>query len=163
MKFSTLAVLVLALIVAPMISQTLRAQPSSTRLSPNELVADLYKQHDRKRGPFSPGHSALVYKYFEKGLADMIRKDEITSARKHEVGVIDSDPLYDAQDMDIKHFAIGKPTFDNGKARVNVSFENLGDKKTLVFLLTNGRSGWRISDIDYGSGRTLLGEFKATP
>lgn len=160
MKFSTRIALVLALIIAPIISQELHAQSSSTRLSPNQLVADLYKQHDRKRGPFSPGHSALVYKYFEKGLADMIRKDAVTSARKHEVGVIEGDPLYDAQDMEIKNFAIAKASFEQGKARVPVSFENLGEKKSIVFLLTNSRSGWRIDDIDYGQGRTLRSEFK---
>jgi hypothetical protein len=101
----------------------------------------------------------LLYKYFEKSLADMIWKDAFTS--KKEVGVIDGDPLYDAQDMDIKKFAIGKPSYDQGKARVNVSFENLGQPKQIVFILVNGRSGWRISDLDYGEGRTLKGYFKS--
>ena len=42
-----------------------------TLSSPNGLVADLYKVHNQKRGPFHPGHGALLYKYFEKHLADM--------------------------------------------------------------------------------------------
>ena len=130
--------------------------------SPNGLVADLYKVHNQKRGPFHPGHSALLYKYFEKHLADMIHKDAVTSAAKHDVGVIDGDPLYDAQDFEIKNFAIGQASAENGKAKVPVTFENLGDKKTLIFTLVNSSSGWRISDIDYGEGRTLVGEFKET-
>jgi hypothetical protein len=101
----------------------------------------------------------LLYKYFEKSLADMIWKDAANA--KGEVGAIDGDPLYDAQDMDIKKFVVGKPSYENGKARVNVSFENLGQQRNLVFILTNGRSGWRISDIDYGEGRTLRGFFKS--
>jgi hypothetical protein len=68
--------------------------------------------------------------------------------------------LYDAQDMKISKFAIGKATSENGKTRVPVSFENLGEKKSIVFVLVKGKSGWRISDIDYGAGRTLVGEFK---
>ena len=101
----------------------------------------------------------MLYKYFEKSLADMIWKDAANS--KGEVGAIDGDPLYDAQDMDIKKFVIGKPSYENSKARVNVSFENFGKQKTIVFILANGRSGWRIHDIDYGGGRTLKGFFKS--
>jgi len=128
--------------------------------SPDGLVADLYKVHNQKRGPFHPGHGALLYKYFDKRLADMIHKDAVVSAAKHDVGVIDGDPLYDAQDMEIENFAIGQASIENGKAKVPVTFENLGEKKTLIFVLVNSPSGWRISDIDYGEGRTLVGEFK---
>ena len=133
---------------------------ATNRLSPNALVADLYREHNRKRSPFFQTRSrALLYKYFEKGLADMIWKDAVKS--KGEVGAIDGDPLYDAQDMDIKKFAIGKPSYGDGKARVNVTFENFGQKKTIVFILVNGRTGWRISDLDYGEGNTLRGFFKS--
>ena len=88
----------------------------------------------------------------------MIWKDAVSS--KGEVGVIDGDPLYDAQDMEIKNFAIGKAVFEDGKTRLTVSFDNFGENKSIIFVLINGRSGWRINDIDYGKGRTLVGEFK---
>src|ERR1700686_2359749 len=124
---------------------------ASNRLSPNALVADLYRVHNQKHSPFFQTRSrALLYKYFEKGLADMIWKDAVKS--KGEVGAIDGDPLYNAQDMEIKKFAIGKPGYEGGKARVPVTFENFGQKKSIVFVLLNGRSGWRISDLDYGDG-----------
>ena len=35
-----------------------------------------------------------------------------------------------------------------------------GLKKTITFMLTKGTTGWRIDDIDYGGGRTLVSEFK---
>ncbi len=130
-----------------------------SRLSPDVLVADLYREHNHKHSPFFQTRShALLYKYFEKSLADKIWKDAIRS--KGEVGAIDGDPLYDAQDMEIKKFAIDKATFAGGKARVNVRFENFGQKKNIVFVLVNGKTGWRISDIEYGEGRTLVGELK---
>ena len=132
---------------------------ASKPLSPDALVADLYRAHDHKRSPFFQTRSrALLYKYFEKDLADMIWKDAVKS--KGEVGAIDGDPLYNAQDMEIKKFAIGKPVYEGGKARVPVTFENFGQKKSIVFVLVNGRSGWRISDLDYGDGSTLRGFFK---
>src|SRR5437870_6762577 len=130
-------------------------------ISPDALVADLYKANKQKRGPFFQTRSrALLYKYFEKSLADMIWKDAIKS--KGEVGAIDGDPLYDAQDMDIKKFAIAKPRFEEGRALVDATFENFGQKKTIMFILVNGKTGWRIRDIVYSEGRTLSSELKET-
>lgn len=142
------------------LSLTVPAQSAATkRLSPDALISDLYREHNRKHSPFFQTRSrALLYKYFEKSLADLIWKDAVNS--KKEVGAIDGDPLYDAQDMDIKKFVIGKPGYENGKALVSVSFENFAQPKTIVFTLVNGRSGWRIGDLDYGQGRTLKGDLK---
>ena len=132
---------------------------SSNRLSPNALVADLYRVHDRKHSPFFQTRSrALLYKYFAKSLADMIWKDAVSS--KGEVGALDGDPLYDAQDMEIKKFAIGKPSYEGGKAKVNVNFDNFGKPQSFVFTLVNGRTGWRIDNIEYGEGRSLRGYLK---
>ena len=86
---------------------SLSAQPSTTA-SPDGLVKDLYRVHNQKHSPFfQTRNRALLDKYFEKPLADLIWKDARSS--KGEVGVIDGDPLYDAQDMEIKKFAIAKP------------------------------------------------------
>ncbi|HEV8367285.1 MAG TPA: DUF3828 domain-containing protein [Pyrinomonadaceae bacterium] len=126
--------------------------------SPEALVADLYRAKG-KRSPFFQTRSrALVYKYFEKDLVDLIWHDAVKS--KGEVGVIDGDPLYDAQDMEIKNFFINKPRYEAGQALVDVTFENFGQKKTVTFALVKGASGWRIHDIVYGEGRTLRSEFK---
>lgn len=138
---------------------TANAQSSVKRLSPGALVADLYRQHDRKHSPFFQTRSrALLYKYFVKDLADKIWKDAVTS--KGEVGALDGDPLYDAQDLEIKKFAIGKPSYESGQAKVNVTFQNFAQPKSFVFTLVNGRSGWRINNIEYGEGRSLRGYLK---
>ena len=134
----------------------LSAQPAS---SPDGLVKDLYRVHKQKHSPFfQTRNRALLDKYFEKGLADLIWKDARTS--KGEVGVIDGDPLYDAQDMEIKNFAIAKPRYEEGRAMVDATFENLGQKKTITYIVVKGKTGWRIQDIVYGEGRTLKSEFK---
>jgi len=132
---------------------------TSPAASPDALVRDLYRVHNQKRSPFFQTRShALLYKYFEKSLADMIWKDAVTS--KGEVGVIDGDPLYDAQDMKILHFAIAKPRYEAASALVDATFENYGQKKTITFVVVKGAGGWRIHDILYGEGRTLISEFK---
>ena len=128
-------------------------------VAPDALVAALYRTHDRKHSPFFQTRSrALLYKYFEKNLADLIWKDAVTS--KGEVGAIDGDPLYDAQDIEIKKFGIAKPRFEAGQALVDATFENFGQPKKVTFRLAKGLGGWRIRDISYGEGRTLLGELK---
>ena len=151
-----LALLFLAATLAPF----LRGQSRVTsRNTPDVLVKNLYWAHNHKQSPFfQTRNRALLDKYFEKSLADMIWKDAVTS--KEEVGVIDGDPLYNAQDMEIKKFAIGKPKYEDTKAKVEVSFENFGKKVTLVFALVNGKSGWKIQDIDYGESGTLAGWLK---
>ena len=132
---------------------------AQTRVSPDSLVKDLYRVHNQKHSPFfQTRNRALLDKYFEKGLGNLIWKDARTS--KGEVGVIDGDPLYDAQDIEIKKFAIAKPRFEDGRALVDATFENLGQKKTITYIVVKGRAGWRIRDIVYGEGRTLTSQFK---
>ena len=136
-------------------AQTRAASPKT----PDALVTDLYQAQKSKRGPFFQTRSrALVDKYFSKSLGDLIWKDARTS--KGEVGVIDGDPLYDAQDMEIKKFAIKKPRYEEGRALVDVTFENFGKPQTIGFILVNSRVGWRIRDIVYSEGRTLASELK---
>lgn len=162
MKSAKLTVLIALLAFGASFSPGVSGQSrAASRTTPDALVKDLYWQHDHKHSPFfQTRNRALLYKYFEKSLADMIWKDAVGS--KGEVGAIDGDPLYDAQDMEIKKFVINKPTDEEGKAKVNVSFENFGQKKTIVFILVKGKTGWRISDIDYGESGTLRGWLKAS-
>jgi hypothetical protein len=159
MMIKSTQLVILTLILCASAAAVCAQSTAAAANTPDALVADLYRAHKQKRGPFFQTRSrALVDKYFAKPLADLIWKDAVTS--KGEVGAIDGDPLYDAQDFEIKNFAIGKPTIDGTNAKVNVTFVNIGEKKTIVFLLTKGAAGWRINDIDYGGGRTLVSEFK---
>ncbi|MEK6337426.1 MAG: DUF3828 domain-containing protein [Acidobacteriota bacterium] len=151
-----LAVLLLTATLAPL------TRGQSSRTSPDALIKSLYWDHNHKHSPFFQTKSrALLYKYFEKSLAGLIWKDAATS--KDEVGVIDGDPLYDAQDMEIKKFAIGKPKYADTKAKVEVTFENFGKPKTIVFVLMKEKTGWKINDIEYGESGTLRGWFKGQP
>ena len=138
----------------------IRAQSQSKAVTtPEAWVSNLYRVHNQKRGPFFQTRSrALLNKYFEKDLANLIWNDRLKS--KGEVGVIDGDPLYDAQDMEIKHFVINKARHAQGHELVDATFENIGVKKTITFIMIKGAAGWRIHDIDYGEGRTLRSEFK---
>lgn len=119
------------------------------------LVADLYKQHDGKKSPFfQTKNRALVDKYFTKTLADLIWKD--ANASKGEVGAIDGDPLYNAQDVEIKNFAVGRADVKGDSATVPVTFTNYGNKQTINFALKQVSGSWKIDDIKYGNDDSLM-------
>jgi hypothetical protein len=125
------------------------------------LVADLYRQHDAKKGPFfQTADRHRVDKYFTRSTADLIWKDSTSS--KGEIGAIDFDPLYDTQDVDKKNFSIGGATVNGDRATVVASYTNFGEKKRIVFALKFADSDWKIEDIRYDAGHTLLGLLRET-
>jgi hypothetical protein len=126
--------------------------PAAT--SPKKVVTDLYNAHKRKTDPLEyPDSKKLLGAYFEKDLLSLYLKDQTES--KGEVGKLDFDPLYDAQDLDLKDFSIAVVTEQKDSAEVAASFKNIGTSKKIVFSLTNTAQGWRITDIKYSGGRTL--------
>lgn len=122
------------------------------------LIAELYKRHDAEKGPFRERKRAVIDRFFAKPLADLIWKNEQRPAG--EMGAIDADPLYDAQDTGIKKFNVGKAVVTGSKATVPVTFENFGDKKSVTFLMVREGDAWKISDIKYEGGYTLLQSFR---
>lgn len=129
----------------------------------DEVVKDLYKVHaqemnDSSNSILSGKSRTKLDKYFDKNLADLIWKDLTT--HQGEVGVLDFDPFYNSQDPDIKNLTVGAPKIDGSKATLTVSFLNSGRKDTLKYSLVQQNSTWRISDIGYSDGGSLLKYFK---
>ena len=150
--------LILPLILIALASQQLTAEKpkSVAQSSPEGLVSDLYKLDEKKQSPFSQTKDhGLVTKYFSEPLAQLIWKDAVKS--KGEVGALDADPLYDAQDFDIKKFSLRKSKSEKDSAEVIASFENMGHKTEITFSLVLTKTGWQISDIKYADGRHLVG------
>ena len=131
--------------------------PAAT--SPTKVVTDLYRAHNGKTDPLQyPASKKLLGAYFEKGLLSLFLKDQ--SASKGEVGKLDFDPLYAAQDFDIKDFSVALVIEQKDSAEVLASFKNIGTSEKIVFLLLPTAQGWRISDIRYSDGSTLKGILK---
>lgn len=135
------------------------AESQAQAAAPDALIKDLYKTHDKNNGAIVQGKNRRILdKYFNKNLADLIWKDMTTN--QNEVGVIDFDIFYNTQDPQIKKFAVGAPKTDGDKATVPVTFENGGRKETLTYSLVKEKVNWKISDINYGGGDSLLKYFK---
>lgn len=121
---------------------------------PESVVAELYKAHDGQKSPFfQTKDRALVDKYFTKALADLIWKESNNSSG--EVGALDGDPLYNAQDTEIKNFAIGKGDVKGETSKVTVTFTNFGQKQSLEYSLKLVENAWKIDNIGYGGSDSL--------
>ncbi|HSK73536.1 MAG TPA: DUF3828 domain-containing protein [Pyrinomonadaceae bacterium] len=149
-------------IAAAQASSSSNSNPAQ-QISPDALVKDLYKVHgqdfENQSERILDGKSRrLLDKYFDKNLADLFWKD--LTLHQEEVGVIDFDPFYNAQDIEIKNLSVGKAQIEGEKATVAVTFNNYSQKETVTYLLAKKNGAWKISDIRYKSGDTLLKYFK---
>src|ERR1700741_5241078 len=133
--------------------------PLPAATSPTKIVSDLYRAHNGKTDPLQyPASKKLLGTYFEKGLLSLFLKDQ--SESQGEVGKLDFDPLYAAQDFKIKDFSVALVAQQKDSAEVAASFKNIGTSERIVFLLSNTAQGWRITDIKYSDGSTLKGILK---
>jgi len=149
-------ILVIAVMLIGLSATAAAGQASKSRkqMSPREVVADLYRQH-KQRSPFFQRRSrALLDKYFAPELANLLWQDARSSG--DEVGALDGDPLFNAQDMEIKNFSIQDGVGGPRMVVVPVSFENFGQKHEIKFRLFSGGGTWRIANIEYDDGSTLL-------
>lgn len=134
------------------------AASQTAKITPDALVRDLYKQHDADKSPFfQTKDRALVDKYFDKTLADIIWKE--AKEPKDGEGALGADPLYNAQDTDIKNLAVGDPKITGDQAEVIITFTNFKEKQRFVYTLVNQNDQWKISDIKYGE-YTLKGIYE---
>jgi hypothetical protein len=120
-------------------------------LSPKDLVAQFYQAHRLKHDPLDETQS--LGRYFDAALLKLYLKDKREA--KGEVGRLDGDPLYNAQDFQIRDFSISAPEIAGGETRVTVHFKNLGKPTRVVYVLNRTADGWRISDIRYDDGSSL--------
>ena len=131
------------------------AAQTQGRITPDTVVRNLYAARKRPAtDPFFQARSrARLNKYFTKDLGDLIWKDAVASSKSNEVGALDGDPLYNAQDMKITAFRIKPPQYGEGNlnlADVPVTFKNFGKEETILFRLERDKTGvWKISDIFY--------------
>ena len=124
--------------------------PQPAAGSPAAVVRELYRIHNNGRGPlFTKKGKKAHEQFFDANLAGLIWKD-LTETPAGEVGHIDGDPLYNAQDMKITKFAVGAGTVEGDTATVPVTFMNFDQKVTITYKLVKTAAGWKISNILYG-------------
>ncbi len=154
MRTIRLSLIPLLVILGSLFSQAAqRAQPTN---SPESVIRELYRVHNNGKGHvFEAKGKKYIYKFFDQKLADLIWKD-ITQTPEGEVGRLDFDPLYNAQDTGITNFQIGKAVVEGDKSTVLVSFRNFGQRTRIKFEMHNVKEGWRIKNVIYSDKSDLI-------
>jgi hypothetical protein len=119
--------------------------------SPKDVVTQLYKAYGTEQS--SAGETRLFTRYFDDKLLKLYLKDKREA--KGEVGRLDGDPLYNAQEVQITDFSISEPNITGGDALVTVRFKNIGKPVRVEYVLRRTAHGWKISDIRYDDGNSL--------
>ena len=130
--------------------------------APESLIKELYKIHNddfkHETERIMDGKSRkMLNNFFDKTLSDYIWKDLTT--RGNEVGLLDFDIFYAAQDAKITKLVVGQTKTNADNATVIVTFNNFGKKETLTYSLIKQKSAWKISNIKYADGSSLLTYF----
>ena len=124
---------------------------------PEAVVKELYRAHKNGNGHvFERQGRKLQQQFFTPSLAALIWKN-LSETPEGEVGNLDFDPLFNAQDTQIKNFRVGASAVKGDAATVPVTFMNFDQKVRLVFRLVNTKQGWKVSNIVYGGGSDLVG------
>lgn len=146
--------LITMLVILGSVSSHFAQRPRPTN-SPDSVVRELYRVHNNGRGHvFEAKGKRYIYKFFDDKLADLIWKD-ITQTPEGEVGNLDFDPLYNAQDTRITNFLINQPVVTGDEATVLVIFRNFGQRTKLTFQMHNN-NGWRVKNVLYGDKSDLV-------
>jgi hypothetical protein len=161
-KVLILALTLAALAAAPAAAQTVR-KPAEPPLviydpapAPDAVVRELYKAHRDGRGHlFERQGRRQQQKFFDAKLAGLIWKD-LTETPGGEVGHLDFDPLYNAQDTQIKNFRVGAAVVRGDAAAVPVTFMNFDRRVKIDFRLVRTKGVWKISNIVYGGDSDLV-------
>jgi hypothetical protein len=129
---------------------------------PDAVVSQLYKDfaweavpdHAEKPGLIEQPR-AVLQRYFDDGLTNLILADRACAERTHEICRLDFSPIWDSQDpaaSGLKVSATKDPSV------VNVTFRDpeSHDVTELTYRMTKTQAGWRVHDIAYKSHESLL-------
>lgn len=123
---------------------------------PETTVKELYRVHRNGGGHvFERQGRKHQQRFFAPALAALIWKN-LSETPEGEVGNIDFDPLFNAQDTQIRNFRVGAATLKGDTATVPVTFMNYDQKVRIEFRLVNTKGGWKVSNVLYGGGSDLV-------
>ena len=131
------------------------AQTARTPKAPDAVVRELYAAYKTGKGSvFGAESGRRVDKFFEKGLADLIRK-KAAQAGEGGSGELAFDPLYNAEDVEVGGFRVGRPVVSGDRAAVTVTLSNYDRRTTINFRLRGGEGAWKVENLIYGDGSDL--------
>lgn len=149
---------------------TAYAEPNS-KSGAVQIVAQLYRDFAWEAiidEPGWDGHNLLdqprlvLERYFDHNLASLILKDRQCEIQTHEICRLDFSPIWASQDPGASETKIISGATPN-IVSVKFRYPSDGTKIELSYRMVKTNAGWRIADIRYSSGSTLLSILSAKP
>lgn len=126
---------------------------------PAQTVQSFYAYHFKHDMGFGASQVKARKAWLAPKLYALITKALAKPVPKGDAPDIDGDIFTDSQDTP-NSFQIGKATIDKETAKVDVTFIWPGEKRHVTVILTQIEKAWLITDIDYGSHRSLTKELQ---
>jgi|CXWL01.1.fsa_nt_gi hypothetical protein len=141
--------LILAIVVLPIAAASINDSPQS-------LLQALYRVHDQGQGPLlQPDAKAERRRFFTPALAAALDAELNRPDAEEEVGNLDFDPFYNAQETELGELDFAVPKVSGKEVTAVARFSNFGEPMLIFYRLVQDKDGWRIDDIEYGEGNTL--------
>lgn len=136
----------------PHVDEVACAQPRTG--GPGDVVRALYAAFPwdgRKAIQHEPAD--VLSRYFDSTLGGLFVKDQ-ECARAQGLCRITADVLYRAQDADIDGLRICASR--RGAEWIDVRFKNFGTDVLISYRVVMTKAGWRIADLEYDDGSSLV-------
>ncbi len=98
---------------------------------------------------------SVLVKYFTPRLAKALADDATCKESNQGICALDFVPLWSSQDPEAQGLSIAQGRNKN-EVRVEFTRPSAHEKTTLIFRVISTRSGWRVADIIYPSGHSLV-------
>ncbi len=123
--------------------------------SPQALMRELYRVHAEGDGPLLRSEGKAERRvFFATSLVEALER-EIDRPDPEELGNLDFDPFYNAQETELGAMDIAVAKVSGNATIALVRFENAGNPIEIAYRVVLDGEAWRIDDIEYGEDRTL--------
>lgn len=123
--------------------------------SPQALMRELYRVHAEGDGPLLRSEGKAERRvFFTASLVEALER-EIDRPDPQELGNLDFDPFYNAQETDLGTMDVAVAKVSGNATVALVRFENAGNPVEIAYRVVLDGEAWRIDDIEYGEDRTL--------
>jgi hypothetical protein len=143
------------LLAALLALMAVTARADSPNDSPQALLRALYEVHDEGNGPLMRSEGRAQRRVFFTESLALALEGEINRPDPEELGNLDFDPFYNAQETELGAMDIAVAKVSGNATVALVRFDNGGDSIEIAYRVVLDGEAWRIDDIEYGEGRTL--------
>jgi hypothetical protein len=136
-------------IAAMILGLLLAALPIRSALAdgPADLINEIYAIYLKSNGDGSALAEQYQGRFTSKRLDGLFDTYDKNSS-PDEVGALDFDPFIDAQDYELKDFAIASEKVSGETATIVVNFTNFDRRTTLTYSLVREAGAWKVDDIE---------------